>query len=189
MKQSLFISAGLLMLLSCKFKDTIGPEPVPQRKLAIANFFGDQANYPLTGPCIRIYIAVKNIGDEAISDTLRLDGQVRVWFRDQPEIFGTQKVTNRDIIEPTQVTSGLITLEPGQKVHIEVFWQLHTEDGRSINDLVDYSSSPIINGQVASQPEMLAMKGQVSIFPAGGYLQTDTEETVFIGYQAASPEN
>jgi hypothetical protein len=187
MKATLLTLASLMMLLSCRFEDTIAPEPVPQRILVIANFFGDQANYPLTGPCVRICIVVENMGDEAIQDTLRVDGQVRIWFKNRPEIYGLQPVTNKDLFVPLEVTSGRITLEPGQRVYLEVFWKLRTEDGRSIIDLVDYSGSPIVNGQMASQPEVLAMQGQVSIFPNMDYLQTEIYETVYIGYKSATP--
>ncbi|MBN2355890.1 hypothetical protein JXO59_07240 [candidate division KSB1 bacterium] len=176
-----------LMIISCDEK--LPPRIQPGSTMQISAFFADPAYYEwIGGLCLRIYIAIENTYEETFHDTVSVGGQVRIWWERRPEMTATVPLSNYDIHPATRIEGDVVTMDPGEKIYLECFWNLITDDGQRILDLLDYGEIPPGGGQVFAKPEVFKLQASVLIFEETGHLESEIIETTLEAWKII-PEN
>ncbi len=174
----------LLVLLSCE--ESLPPRIVPQNTMEITEII---TNQEANGG--GIFIAIKVVGvnryGETFQDTVKVKGNIHIWWAKKPEIEANVPLSNRHFTDPTRISGNVLTLDPGEEFHLETLWYLNTDEGKYIINLLDFSNSPVVNGIVTAAPEKFVLEVQLTLFEETGLLLSNLHEFTIIGWKIAEP--
>ena len=182
LKDSCQIFILLLFFLSCE--ESLPPRIVPQNSLEITEII---ANQEANGG--GIFMAIKVIGvnryADTFQDTVKVNGNIHIWWVRKPEIEANVPLDNRHFKDPTRISGSVLTLDPGEEFHLETLWYLKADDGKNIIDLLDFSNSPVIDGIVTAAPEKFVLEVQLTLFNETGLLRSKPHEFIITGWKVA----
>lgn len=174
----------VLVFFSCD--EALPPRMVPQNTLAITDLIANQE----AGDG-GIFVAIKVVGinryGETFQDTVKVKGNVHIWWAKRPEIEAHVPLSNRHFKDPTRISGNVLTLDPGEEFHLETFWYCSTDDGTSIIDLLDFSDSPVVDGIVTAAPEKFVLEVQLALFEETGVLRSQPHEFIIKGWKRIEP--
>ncbi|MCI0493567.1 hypothetical protein L0Z72_01060 [candidate division KSB1 bacterium] len=172
----------LMVLVSCE--ESLPPRIVPQNTLEITGIIANQE-----GGDAGIFVAIKVFGVnryiETFQDTVKVNGNIHIWWARKPEIEANVPLSNRHFTDPTRISGSVLTLDPGEEFHLETLWYLNTDDGNNIIDLLDFSNSPVIGGIVTAAPEKFVLEVQLTLFNETGLLRSKLHEFIITGWKVA----
>lgn len=184
LKNTWFMIYLILFFLSCE--ESLPLRITPQNTLEITKIIANQeAN---GGIFIAIYVCGENKYVDTFEDTVNVSGNIHIWWARKPEIEAHVPLNNTHFIEPTRIQSNILTLDPGEKFHLETKWYLYTDDRISILDLLDFSNSPVIDGIVTAQPEKFILQVQLTLFQETGLLRSQPHEFFITGWKVVTPQ-
>ena len=173
----------LSVIFFCSCDESLPPRIVPENTLAITKIFTAQETNG------GIYVAIKVIGEntygETFQDTVKMKGNIHIWWAKHPEIEANVPLDNRYFVEPTRIQGSILTIDPGGEFHLETRWYLNTNDGKNIIDLLDFSHSPIVGGIVTAAPEKFMLEVQLTLFKQTGLLRSEPQEFILAGWKIA----
>lgn len=176
----------ILVLLFFSCDETLPPRMVPQNTLEITEIIVNQE-----GGDAGIFVAIKVVGvnryGETFHDTVKVKGNVHIWWAKKPKIEANVPLSNRHFKDPTRISGNVLTLDPGEEFHLETFWYLYTDDGKIIIDMLDFSNSPVVDGIVTAAPEKFVLEVQLVLFEETGLLQSKPHEFIIQGWKRIEP--
>ncbi len=182
LKNSWLIFILIFIFLSCD--ESLPPRIVPQNTLEITDIIANQE-----GGAAGIFVALKVVGinryGETFQDTVKVTGNIHIWWARKPEIEANVPLSNRHFKDPTRISGSVLTLDPGEEFHLETFWYLYTDDGKNIIDMLDFSNSPVIDGIVTAAPEKFLLEVQLTLFEATGLILSKPHEFIIKGWKIA----
>ncbi|NLP09026.1 hypothetical protein GX408_01380 [bacterium] len=170
----------LLTALSCEEK--MPPRIEPQNTLAITNVFYAQGIYD-SGPFMEFVFIITNLYEETFEGKVEIVGKAHVWMKKTPSIRATVAISNHHLAPPSKISGNVLTIDPGGRCVLKVYWYLMLDDGRNLLDLLDYSGSAASGGLIRSKPELFVMDAEIKLFNQLGYLQSERMVFEFTGYK------
>lgn len=177
------IAAAAALLLACE--ESLPPRVEPENPLVLTKMVANQGIYQ-AGPHMVFVIEISNLYEETFQEEVNVHGKVTVWWERKPEIRTELEVTNSHFVPPTRLTGSVLTLDPGERCALKVYWYLQLDDGSSLLDLLDYSGAVPAGGLIQSKPERFVVEAEIKLFNQLGYLQSERLGFTFIGTKSAA---
>ncbi|HNW58408.1 MAG TPA: hypothetical protein PKI62_01875 [bacterium] len=174
----------LLPWLGLACDESLPPRQEPQNTLAISDVIYTQGMYA-SGLFMEFVFIIENIYTETFQAPVAVNGQATVWWKNHPDIRVDLKINNQHFAPPSRFTGSTLTIDPGGRCALKIYWYLTLEDGRSLLDLLDYSGSVPVEGLIKSRPETFMMQATIKLFDKTGYLRTEPFTFSFSGYKPA----
>ncbi|OPZ64611.1 MAG: hypothetical protein BWY83_03156 [bacterium ADurb.Bin478] len=176
----------LLTALSCEEK--MPPRIQPQNTLALTNVFYTQGAYA-SGPFMEFLFIITNLYEETFEGKVQIVGKAHVWMKKTPSIRATIAIGNHHLAPPSKIVGDVLTIDPGGRCALKVYWYLLLDDGRNLLDLLDYSGNAATGGLIRSKPELFVMDAEIKLFNQLGYLQSERLVFEFTGYKPAEEKS
>jgi hypothetical protein len=109
---------------------------------------------------------VKNVHDEVLQDSQRIEVKLTIWLQDQPE-YRASVLSDRGALVNYQLVYGeLLTIGVDTAVHILTQWSHRTQDGTPFWSFVKLVPMQSISGEpyLQSDPVHYIMQGTVQVF-------------------------
>ncbi|HOT98358.1 MAG TPA: hypothetical protein PLN61_00365 [bacterium] len=171
-----------LLVLACD--ESLPPRQEPQNTLAITQVIYTQGMYA-SGPFMEFVFIITNLYEETFQGEVAVNGHATVWWKNRPQIRTTLAINNQHFTPPSRLQGNTLTIDPGGRCALKIYWYLTLEDGRSLLDLLDYSDSVPVEGLIKSRPETFVMEATIKLFDQTGYLRSEPFTFSFTGYKAA----
>jgi hypothetical protein len=186
-KWTVLLPLILLPLLACD--ESLPTRQQPQTTLTISDVIYVQGYYNF-GPFMEFVFLITNLYEETFQEEVKINGQITIWWVNHPEIRATVEIGNQHLVPPSKISGNTLTIDPGGRCALKIYWYLQLEDGRSLIDLLDYSGSVPSGGLIKSKTETFMMEGNIKLFDQLGYLYSPPMKFEFYGLkQAANPDN
>lgn len=180
------ILIGAFMGLQCE--ETLPPRMEQQGALQISSVISLQGTYDI-GQFMEFVIGIENIYRETFQEKVSITGKMEVWLERDPSIRGSVNISNMDVAPTPNFMGSTLTLDPGDRFYLKLYWYLYLVDGRYLLDLLDYTDGEEREGLINSKPETFVMEAQFKIFDQLGYLKTEKHTLIFTGYKKVSNED
>ncbi len=180
--QRLFILLPLLFVFACD--ETLPPRIEPQNTLAISNVIYSQGIY-IDGAHMVFIIEIENRYLETFQEQVDVVGKATIWWQNRPQVRATLAIGNQHFVPPSRFQGNVLTLDPGGRCALKIYWYLTLDDGRNLLDLLDYSDGVAREGLINSKPETFVMEAEIKLFSQIGYLRSQPIVFSFIGYKKA----
>jgi len=171
----------LMLMLSCT--ESLPPRIEPQNTLAITKVIYTQG-IDSFGPFMEFVFSVTNLYQETFEAHVDIAGQAHVWLKRSPSIRATLAIGNQHLVAPSKISGNILTIDPGGRCDLKIYWYLKLDDGRSLLDLLDYSEGHVYEGSINAKPETFVMDAEIKLFNQLGYLQSERLVYTFVGYKA-----
>ncbi len=182
MKKVFEIAVLACALVGVQCEETLPPRIEQQSALQISSVISLQGTYEI-GQFMEFVIGIENIYRETFQEKVSITGKMEVWLEKNPSIRGFVNISNSDVSPTPNFSGTTLTLEPGGRFFLKLYWYLYLEDGRYLIDLLDYSEGVEREGLINSKPETFVMEAQFKIFNQLGYLKTEKHTLLFTGYK------
>jgi hypothetical protein len=133
------------------------------------------------GPFMEFVIQINNQYSETFQDKVNIVGQVRIWLKRDPSVRATVAIRNYHLVAPSKITGDVLTIDPGGRCDLKMYWYLILDDGRNVLDLLDYSAGVEREGLINAKPEVFEMEADIKLFSQTGYLHSDRLDITFTG--------
>lgn len=167
-----------LWLWSCDEK--LPPRVEPANTLAITRVIYTQGMYDASA-FMEFVVQITNRYTETFQDKVNVVGQVRIWLKRDPSVRATVAIRNYHLVAPSKITGDVLTIDPGGRCDLKMYWYLILDDGRNVLDLLDYSAGVEWEGLINAKPEVFVMEADIKLFSQTGYLYSDRLEITFTG--------
>ena len=183
----LFALAALLSLASLSCKEALPTYQDPQNVLALKVTLIEQLNDRLAPPgrqVVHVVLEAENIFDEVFFDSVNVSGVVRIWWKRRPVRFRTISLTQNNMQNRDLISNGKIMLLPGQKVSLDLLWNLRTDDGIYLPREMNFAflRRRICDFNVAcADPEEFVLEASLKLFDRLGTVQAPASSFMFTG--------
>ncbi len=188
MKSSQRICLLILLMTALACEEKMPPRIEPQNTLAITNVLYTQGAYA-SGPFMEFVFIITNLYEETFEGKVEIVGKAHVWMKKTPSIRATIAISNHHLAPPSNIVGDVLTIDPGGRCALKVYWYLLLDDGRNLLDLLDYSGSTASGGLIRSKPELFVMDAEIKLFNQLGYLQSERMVVEFTGYKPAEEKS
>lgn len=189
--------AALLLgiaLLALRCNESLPAYVFPQNVLSL-NVTDVEENWDRTAPIfnqqIRIRLEGENTYDEVFQDTLDVKGTMRIWWVRFPDIFRTIVLSEKDIKERELIHNGKLTLLPGQKFTMDIYWDLLTDSGMYVADKFNFTKIYLrecLPNIACSDPEQFVVETSLNVFDRLGYLKAEPKAFYVVAHTCISFE-
>ncbi len=163
------LSLGLLPGCS----ESLPTRIVPQDTLSIAYVFIGQGTNA-GGIHVSIAINVENVYEETFIGTVDVTGNIRISWPRHPDVVVNLPIRRRQTD---------LHLDPSDAYIVDALWFLRTDDGRSVMDLLDFSSNDVRHGVQYAEPETFLFEVTMTLFEETGLLTSGPHEFVLEGWK------
>lgn len=162
------------VLASCG--ESLPTRIVPENTLEIVDVYAGQGT---AGGSFRVAvtIVVENVYEETFSGDVDVVGNLHFSWVEHPEIEANVAV--RDIER--------LRLDPGERYHIVRNWDLVTDDGQSIMELLDWSDNDIRHGVHYARPEHFILDVTLTLYREVGLLKAEPHQFSIQVWKLAAP--
>lgn len=126
----LFFCGGVaLVALSCD--EALPVYQPPANVLAVSVSQVEQLNDRVAPPgrqAVHVVIDGENVHDEVFLDSVRIEGNVRIWWKRKPSRYITIPINQNNITNPNLIQNGKMLLLPGQKFSLDFYWNMRSVD-------------------------------------------------------------
>ena len=134
---------------------------------------------------VHFQLTGQNTFDEVFEDSVDIKGSLRVFWIDNPDYYKTFVLNVNNINEKNLISNGRMTLLPGQKFTMDLYWDLITDGGVDLLTKLDFvrlvsrQCSPNV---ACSDPEYFMAETSLNVFDRLGYINADSKIFPFVGY-------
>ena len=125
-------------------------------------------------PKIAICIVGENVYEDYFHGEVNLGGYVRVWWSRKPDIESHVPISNAFFVGSTPIQGRTLTLAPGEKFFLELFWHCYSDDGNDIIDMLDFSDYTIRGNIWYAKPEKFALEVEMTVFDQLGLISSES---------------
>lgn len=176
------IAAAAALLIACE--ESLPPRVEPDNPLVLTKIIANQGIYQ-AGPHMVFVLEISNLYEETFQEKVTVNGKITVWWKKRPEIRKVLDISNNHFVPPTRLTGSVLTLDPGERCALKIYWYLQLDDGSSLLDLLDYSGAVPAGGLIQSKPESFAVEAEIKLFDQLGYLKSEQLTFSFTGTRSA----
>lgn len=182
---ALFAAALACLSLSCN--ESLPTYEDPQNVLALKVTLIEQLNDRIAPPgrqVVHVVLEAENIHDEVFFDSVNIGGAVRIWWKRKPVRFRTMLLTEDNLLDHDLISNGKIMLLPGQKVALDLYWNLRTDEGIYLPREMNFAflRRRVCDYNVAcADPEEFVLEASLKIFDRLGVVQAPVNSFVFTG--------
>jgi hypothetical protein len=179
----------ILAGLSCK-------EPLPEysdpRDLLASYFFGAYVITPGEN-AVRVYMTIVNRFDETFDARALLNGSLVITWGGDPTLKKTVTLSPANLIYARgfNPVTGALRFDPGDSIRIGYSWNLTSDDGRSLLNVVPMMADPTCPiRQISIHPVMLVFEGNTVVYERTGPVTPQIFRFEFtLAYQFVDPRN
>ncbi len=155
----LFLTGLTGYLVRCE--ETLPPRLAPQNVLEVAGVNYMQGIDKGGLPYMAFVITIRNNYDEVFQEKVNITGTMTIWMRGRPDLLATMEIRNGNIAAPSNFIGNTLTLEPGGKCFLQLYWYLYFNDGQYLANMF------------GERPVEMVMEAEFRIFSQIGYLKTE----------------
>lgn len=168
---------------SCKesLPSYVSPEKVISISVASIEQLNDHIAPP-NRPLVRIVIQGENIYDEVFWDSVEVKGSVRIWWKRKPVRFRTLYLTEKNMMDRSQIHNDKMMLLPGQRFALETYWNVRTDNGMFLPNEMDFTflnKRRCDHNVACGTPEDFVVEVTLQVYSRLGYLTTPSKEFIF----------
>src|SRR5579862_831957 len=78
---------------------------------------------------VHIQLTGENTFDDVFQDTADITGSMMIWWQRLPQFYSTIPLNLKDLNERNLIQGNKLTLLPGQKFTMDIYWNLHADNG------------------------------------------------------------
>ena len=183
MRLLLFSCVILFQCLMIACDESLPPYGKPEGTLVITRVLANQGTVGDGFPILNVYIEGLNQYEETFDDTVHVKGEVRIWWKDHPDVYATVSLSNSDFIGETPIQGTRLTLDPGAHFFMQTVWYFYTDDGRYVINLLDYSNEDVRGDWEYARPETFVVEVELLMFHQIGLIQSEPIEIEITGYR------
>ena len=172
----------------------VAPKNVLSVHLETAEQLSDRMAPPPYHSMVRVRLVVENSYDEVFFDTVNISGTMTIsWIRRPLRVRNIQ-IEEKDFLERGLIKNRKMMLLPGQKVGIQFFWDMKSDDSvyfpYEMNFLpaADRACGVYLGYTViCSNPEEMMIEGSVSVFKNLAPVQVEASTFNIVGRNIIVP--
>ncbi len=178
---------ALLALASLRCKETLPTYQDPKNVLALKVTLIEQLNDRLAPPgrqAVHAVLEAENVFDEVFYDSVNVSGAVRIWWKRRPVRFKTIVLSQSNLQNRDLIANGKIMLLPGQKISLDLYWNLRSDDGIYLPHEMNFAflRRRICDFNVAcADPEEFVLEASLKIYDRLGFIQAPPTSFMFTG--------
>ena len=178
----LLMLAFVMTILSCD--EAFPPRMVPSKiivlRQALATYDVNNIDFSIVG---------ENIYEETLQDTVDISGKIHLWWKKRSEIQAVIELTNQNfIVPPTRIIPpGILTMDPGERFFIKARWNLITDNGYNIIDLLEFPPELIVNNISKSKPEVFIFNVELNLFDQATKIELKYIEFTYQAWKLKTP--
>ena len=187
MKKITFIFVVILCaLISLTCDESLPTRIFPDRVLAVEVSFVEQLpdREALPGSqLVHTRLTGENVYDEVFQDPVNIKGSLTIWWKRLPRYYRTIELGELNISTPDLIHGSRMTLLPGQKFSMDVFWNIKTDDSLYLPFKMNFARtgqrlcSPNV---ICADPEVFVIESSVTIFDRLGWITIPAKEFTFV---------
>ena len=183
-------SAALIAcLLAAAFgcKESLPVYVEPQDVMQVSVVAVEQLDDHLAPPgrqMVRIVLQGINTYEEPFLDSVRIEGTMRIIWERQPTRVKTIRLSQSNLSDPTLVSNGRMLLLPGQTFSMELFWNMHSDDGIYLPRLMNFTwlDRRICAPNIAcADPETFIIETTLQVYQRIGPVRAPESTFTFVG--------
>ena len=181
-------------LISLRCEEALPTYVAPQNVMDFKVVTAESLPIRLAPPGRQAYhfnLVAENTFNEVFEDSVDIVGSMRIWWVDRPQFFRTYPLTIRSINEKDLIRNGRLLLLPGQKISIDIYWDMKTDSNFNVISKMNFTR-PLqrlcYTAVACSDPELFMVEASINIFDKLGYITAEPKLFQVVGISCAMCE-
>lgn len=176
---------GLVFFPTFSCKESLPTYVSPDKVIALSVARIEQLNdhlAPPNRPLVRIVLQGENIYDEVFWDSVDIKGSIRIWWKRVPNRYRTLYLTEKNMMDRSQISNHKMMLLPGQRFSLETYWDVRTDNGIFLPSQMDFvflNRRRCDYNVACGSPEDFVVETSIQIYSRLGYLVAPVKEFIY----------
>lgn len=179
-------AAALCALLFFGCDETLPVHTFPDKVLSMEVTIAEQLPDHIAIPgrqMVHVRLTGENTYTDVFQDQVDVRGTMTVWWKRLPRYYRTIALTEHTMSDPEKIHGGRMTLLPGEKFSMDIYWNLKGDDSLYFPNRMDFSRvgqricAPNV---VCGTTETFVIESSVQIFTRLGVIAVPASEFQFV---------